>query len=118
MSTRLENLQQYENGLRNLVTNCLHISVPTIPQNISPITEILFLEKLLHVNGFRLEEREYYIKNEKLTENILEISKYECKYMFVKDNIMRCAKGKFTGSKCKNKHDSFHCIDTIPFDKI
>jgi len=44
--------------------------------------------------------------------------KYTCKYMFIKNNVMKCSKGKFTGNKCRNKHDSFHCIDTIPLDKL
>ena len=117
MLSRLENLLEYENKLRKLAKKCLNINIPTIPQNISPITEILFLEKLLNINGFGLEEKKCHEENKNLLINTL-FEKYYCKYMFVKENVMRCSKGKFTNDKCKNKHDSYHCMKTIPLDKL
>lgn len=53
------NYMRYEAGLREVAEEVLNMKIPEIPGNIHTGIEILFLERLLHVNGFGNIENEY-----------------------------------------------------------
>ena len=59
MKTIQDPLVEYEDGLRVEVEATLKIKLPLIPQTISSVTNILFLEQLLHENGYGKIEEEY-----------------------------------------------------------
>lgn len=58
-------LREYEEGLRIEVEKTLKLKIPSVPENIDPLVEILFLERLLAVNGFRKVANAYNERNKK-----------------------------------------------------
>ena len=72
MATAYELLLEYEKGLRLEATKVMGIEIPIIHQNTSYITEILFLEQLLHINGFGEIEKKYRDENLKEIENLFD----------------------------------------------
>ena len=58
-------LREYEEGLRIEVEKTLKLKIPSVPENVDPLVEILFLERLLAVNGFRKVANAYNERNKK-----------------------------------------------------
>ena len=58
-------VREYEGGLRAEAEKALKLKIPSVPQNIDPLVEILFLERLLHLNRLGEIAHAYYECNGK-----------------------------------------------------